>query len=151
MYLSIYLSESEALGEEEEEEEVDDDASNVSDGSDPEPRRPAPKASPRGRGRPAGGKKKKIESTSGSEEDEDEDNSDDDEPPQKIVKKVRIKKNTIEGTSVSDPLHFDADPLIRFREYGSGSDLKSNKFQFFFFLIFVCKRYKTLNDFYLLL
>ena len=36
-------------------------------------------------------------------------------------------------SSVSDPYHFDADPdpRICFRDDGSGSNLKSNKFQFF--------------------
>ena len=37
-----------------------------------------------------------------------------------------------------------SDPQIRFRDNGSG--LKSSKFEFFFFLIFFCKRYKTHND-----
>ena len=57
-------------------------------------------------------------------------------------------------TSVLDPLHFDAvlDPRIRFRDNGSGSgsDLKSNKFQFFFFLIFFCERFKTHNNIFFL-
>ena len=49
----------------------------------------------------------------------------------------------IKHSSVSNPYHFDADPdpRIRFRDDGSGSgsdsgfgsDLKSNKFQFFSF------------------
>ena len=44
-----------------------------------------------------------------------------------------ISKIPMTKSSLSDPLHIevDPDPRIRFREYGSGSDLKSNKFQFF--------------------
>ena len=48
-------------------------------------------------------------------------------------------------SNVSDPLNFDVDPDPRIRVRVYGSDLKSNKFHFFFLILF-CKRYKTLNS-----
>ena len=54
------------------------------------------------------------------------------------------------SSSVSDPLHFDvdSDPRIRFQEYGSGSDLKSNKFQFFSSQFFSVKVIKLMTMFF---
>ena len=59
----------------------------------------------------------------------------------------------IDRNSVSDPLHFNAepdpDPRIRFRDngsesgYSSGSGSDPEQIQIFFFLIFFCKTYKT--------
>ena len=59
--------------------------------------------------------------------------------------------------SVSDPLHFDADPdpRIRFRDNGSGSssgsgsDLKSNKFQICLLNFFSVKGIKLITMFFL--
>ena len=50
--------------------------------------------------------------------------------------------------SVSDPLHFDADPdpRIRFRDNGSGSDLNRTISFFFFILFFKC--IKLISMFY---
>jgi len=60
-----------------------------------------------------------------------------------VFNQPKLLQNLItitQKSSVSDPYHFDNDdPRIRFRDDGSGSDLKSNKFQFFSSYFFLYK------------